>query len=178
MDPSHRLLNPRAWELIKACEMIVAFNTNGSAAHSLFSPGSCNVSRDLWVITLHELTLYHEVTLAHCTFSPFCLQPFMSAAPPCVHLRRGRRQPHREDEIVSQLWCCQTASDGCTVSLQTEWQTIWTLLCHCGAWPRTAKPAGEKLSQCYGSLRGCWERNAAGGSVAVLRELRGWLTCR
>lgn len=161
--------------------MIAAFNANGSPAHSLFSTGSWNVSRDLWVITLHELTLDYRVTLAHHSFSSsISMRLFPRPLP--VSICTGRQEPHREGEIVSQLWC-QTASDGCTVSLQTEWQTIWALSCHCGAWPRTVIAAWLKLPRCYSSLRGAEAGMRQEGGAAALRRYGeggfwGWLTCR
>ena len=147
----------------------------------------CKVSRDLWVIAQHELTLDYRGSDKKPTAlsPPLSTRFFLSPWP----LRPSARKPHREPEIVSQLRCGQTAGAGCAVWLQTGWQTARPLLCHCGAWPGTAMPGGERV---FPVLRPSWDRsgiyeenegrNAAGGGGGGGggggEGLRGWLTCR
>lgn len=109
-----------------------------------------------------------EVTGAHWTFSFSVFIPLCLLCLP-LSFRTGRRAPRREPEIVSQLRCGQTAGDGRTVSLQTEWQTVCALLCHCSVWPQaamTASPALRLSWDCCAIYEESKGRNSAGGGGA------------
>ena len=71
----------------------------------------CKVSRDLWVIAQHELTLDYRGSDRSLLRSLLLLSTrfFLSPWP----LRPSARKPRREPEIVSQLPCGQPAGDGC-----------------------------------------------------------------
>lgn len=138
------------------------------------------VSRDPWVITQHEQPkTTGEVIEAHCTLSSTVSVPLYLLSLP-ASICAGRQVPHRHHEIVSQLWRCQATSDGCTVLLQTEWQTVWALPCHCGTWLRTAMTKGRKGFHKLQPPRDCCGRNAAAGGMTAVGCLcvrvcgRGW----
>lgn len=93
--------------------MIAAFNANGSLAHLLFSPGSSvlqSVKRPLsYNSAKTNLRLQGDISpLNFLLLHPPCLSVCSHSASICP----GRREPNGEDEMASQLWCCQTARDG------------------------------------------------------------------
>lgn len=97
----------------QASEMIAAFNANGSLAHLLFSPGSSvlqSVKRPLsYNSAKTNLRLQGDISpLNFLLLHPPCLSVCSHSASICP----GRREPNGEDEMASQLWCCQTARDG------------------------------------------------------------------
>lgn len=126
------------------------------------------VSRDLWVIAQRELTLDHEGKWQKPTALSPPLSPSLYVC--FASLRPSAQADWHHTENLRLYHSCGVVSDGCTVWPRTEWQTVWALLCHCSARPRTAMTGGERLALCYGppgTAVGFYEesrgRNAAGG---------------
>lgn len=105
-------LSPWAWEIVRPREIIVAFNANGSPAHSLFSPGN-RVLQSVRGPTSYcsartNLRLQGKGQRAHCTFSSSVLFPFV---PPLLLVSIW----HRQTGTTPRTWDCITAvgqSDG------------------------------------------------------------------
>lgn len=106
--------------------------------------------------------LWGDISPLH--FLPFCLQPFMSAAPPCVHLHRQTGTTQRRRDCItavvlpdSQWWVYGVAADRVTDdlnSLVSPWcLTADSQACWRGAFPMLWLTWGLLREEC--SRREC-----------------------
>lgn len=182
MSPALSLI-PWAWVIVRPCEIIGAFNANGSPAHSLFSPGNRVLQSVMGPMSY--CSAWTNLILRGKWQKPTALSPplspslYVSSASLCPSEQADRH--HTENSrLYHSCGVVRRPVMGVVCGCRQNDRRSGALLCHCSAWPQTAMTGGERLFpvlqpswDCCGIYEESGVRNAAGGG-----GLRGWLTCR
>lgn len=116
-------LNPLAWVIVGPCEIIVAFNANGSPTHSLFSPGNRVLQRVEGPMSY--CSAWTNLRLQGKWQRPAALSPLLS---PSLHVSSvslclSARSDGHHAERLRLCHSCGVVKWLLMVLLWTEWQT-------------------------------------------------------
>lgn len=163
--------NPWAWVIVRPCEIIVAFNANGSLAHSLFSPGN-RVLQSVkgpmsYCSAWTNLRLRGKGQRHTALSSP--MSTIMSPLRPTVHLQRGASTTQKtrdsitavawpDGPVMGVLWHCGQNDRRSGLSYVTAF--VWLVTSH--DWWSKAFPTLLPSWDCSGIYEENGGRNASG----------------